>query len=303
MDHIAHIEGLDGRAFHLTDPNPLTAGEVIDIFAQAAHAPQSTVRLPAGVTQALQPMLSALDQRGPARQHGRRRACSPTSASRGRSSSTRTGRRSFDSRAHAGGARGQRHRRPAAARPTPASSGTTGSATSTPTSTATGRSSARRAGRLGAGRRARPRSSSSRSPTSSCASRAAIRGGVSLEQSVRGRIVMVTGASSGIGKAAAMKIADAGGTVLLVARTPEKLEATKDAIETGGGIAHIHRCDLSDFDDIERMAAEVLEAARPRRRPGQQRRAARSAARSRSPTTGRTTSSGRSSSTTSARSG
>ena len=39
MDHIAHVEGLDGRAFHLTDPNPKTAGEVIDIFAQAAHAP------------------------------------------------------------------------------------------------------------------------------------------------------------------------------------------------------------------------------------------------------------------------
>ncbi len=70
---------------------------------------------------------------------------------------------------------------------------------------------------------------------------------------------MVTGASSGIGKAAAMKIADAGGIVLLVARTPEKLEATKDQIEAGGGIAHVHPCDLSDFDDIERMAEEALE--------------------------------------------
>ena len=47
MDHIAHTDGLDGRAFHLTDPNPHTAGEVIDIFASAAHAPQSSVRLPA----------------------------------------------------------------------------------------------------------------------------------------------------------------------------------------------------------------------------------------------------------------
>ena len=47
MDHIAHLDGLDGRAFHLTDPNPHTAGEVIDIFAGAAHAPQSSVRVPA----------------------------------------------------------------------------------------------------------------------------------------------------------------------------------------------------------------------------------------------------------------
>jgi NAD(P)-dependent dehydrogenase (short-subunit alcohol dehydrogenase family) len=85
-----------------------------------------------------------------------------------------------------------------------------------------------------------------------------LQGSVSLEKAVRGRVVLVTGASSGIGKAAAMKIADAGATVLLVARTPEKLEETRDQIEAGGGIAHIHRCDLSDFDDIERMAEEVL---------------------------------------------
>ena len=69
---------------------------------------------------------------------------------------------------------------------------------------------------------------------------------------------MVTGASSGIGKSAAMKIADAGGTVLLVARTPEKLEATREQIAAGGGVAHIHRCDLSDLEDIDRMADEVL---------------------------------------------
>ena len=66
-----------------------------------------------------------------------------------------------------------------------------------------------------------------------------LRGGVSLEKSVRGRIVMVTGASSGIGKSAAMKIADAGGVVLLVARTPEKLEATKEA-DRGRGRHRAH---------------------------------------------------------------
>ena len=85
-----------------------------------------------------------------------------------------------------------------------------------------------------------------------------LQGGVSLEKSVGGRMVMVTGASSGIGKSAAMKIADAGGIVLLVARTREKLEATKEQIEAGGGVAHVHPCDLSDLDDLERMADEVL---------------------------------------------
>jgi len=85
-----------------------------------------------------------------------------------------------------------------------------------------------------------------------------VQGSVSLEKAVRGRIVMVTGASSGIGKSAALKIADAGGTVLLVARSPEKLEATKEQIEAGGGTAYIQRCDLSDMEDIDRMADEVL---------------------------------------------
>ena len=61
-----------------------------------------------------------------------------------------------------------------------------------------------------------------------------LQGSISLEKAVRGRVVMVTGASSGIGKSAALKIAAAGGTVLLVARTPEKLEQTKEQIEAEG---------------------------------------------------------------------
>ena len=75
---------------------------------------------------------------------------------------------------------------------------------------------------------------------------------------MRGKIVLITGASSGIGKATAVKVADAGATVLLVARSVDKLEETKDEIEAAGGVAHIHRCDMSDIEDIERMAEEVL---------------------------------------------
>jgi NAD(P)-dependent dehydrogenase (short-subunit alcohol dehydrogenase family) len=79
-----------------------------------------------------------------------------------------------------------------------------------------------------------------------------------LSAAVRGKVVLITGASSGIGKATAVKVADAGATVLLVARSVDKLEETKREIETAGGIAHIHRCDMSDMDDVERMAEEVL---------------------------------------------
>ena len=81
----------------------------------------------------------------------------------------------------------------------------------------------------------------------------------SLESAVRDRVVMITGASSGIGKSAALKIGIAGGTVLLVARTPEKLEETRAQIAEHGGVAHAYPCDLNDLDDIDRMAREALE--------------------------------------------
>jgi NAD(P)-dependent dehydrogenase (short-subunit alcohol dehydrogenase family) len=45
MEHIAHKKGLDGGCFHLTDPEPWRVGEVLNMFAKAAHAPQMTMRL------------------------------------------------------------------------------------------------------------------------------------------------------------------------------------------------------------------------------------------------------------------
>jgi NAD(P)-dependent dehydrogenase (short-subunit alcohol dehydrogenase family) len=45
MDHLAHKKGLDGQCFHLTDPEPMRVGEVLNMFAKAAHAPQMTMRL------------------------------------------------------------------------------------------------------------------------------------------------------------------------------------------------------------------------------------------------------------------
>ena len=45
MDYLAHKKGLDGKCFHLTDPEPHRIGEVLNIFAKAAHAPQMTLRI------------------------------------------------------------------------------------------------------------------------------------------------------------------------------------------------------------------------------------------------------------------
>ncbi len=81
----------------------------------------------------------------------------------------------------------------------------------------------------------------------------------SLPDAVKDRHILITGASQGIGEAAARQIGASGGTVLLVARTREKLEAVASAVRDEGGIAHVHPADLTDLDDIDRLTAEVLE--------------------------------------------
>ncbi len=75
---------------------------------------------------------------------------------------------------------------------------------------------------------------------------------------INGKTVLLTGASSGIGKAAAKQIAAAGGIPLLVARNADKLEETRQEIMADGGTAHTYSCDLSDLDAIEGLVAEVL---------------------------------------------
>jgi NAD(P)-dependent dehydrogenase (short-subunit alcohol dehydrogenase family) len=81
----------------------------------------------------------------------------------------------------------------------------------------------------------------------------------SLASSIRGRKILITGASSGIGLEAALKIGEAGGEVILVSRTREKLEEVAEQVAQQGGTAHVHPCDLSDLEDIDRLAQEVLD--------------------------------------------
>ncbi|WP_342315586.1 SDR family oxidoreductase [Lysobacter sp. FW306-1B-D06B] len=47
MDHIAHKPRLDGHCFHLTDPEPMRVGEVLNTFARAGHSPEMTMRIDA----------------------------------------------------------------------------------------------------------------------------------------------------------------------------------------------------------------------------------------------------------------
>ena len=82
--------------------------------------------------------------------------------------------------------------------------------------------------------------------------------GRKLSDAVEGKITLITGGSSGIGEAAAKKIAEAGGVVVLVARTLENLEKVASEIRGDGGTAHVYSCDLSDMDAIAAMADRVL---------------------------------------------
>jgi short-subunit dehydrogenase len=82
--------------------------------------------------------------------------------------------------------------------------------------------------------------------------------GRTLHDAVDGTITLITGGSSGIGEAAAKKIAEAGGEVVLVARTKENLDKVADDIRSNGGTAHVYACDLTDMDAIAAMADKVL---------------------------------------------
>ena len=73
-------------------------------------------------------------------------------------------------------------------------------------------------------------------------------------EALANKTVVITGASSGIGLVTAHKVAQAGGIPVLVARGKDKLEATRSAIEARGGTAHVFPCDLSDLDAIDDLA-------------------------------------------------
>jgi NAD(P)-dependent dehydrogenase (short-subunit alcohol dehydrogenase family) len=216
IDHIAHQPGLDGRAFHLTDPRPKTAGEVLNLFARAADAPQAALQLDSGITQPATNLVRTGMRLFPPAKRAAKLALDQVGIPAGVLSYVNYPTH-FDS--------------------TETQAVLAGTGIEVP-------------------------------PLESYADRVwdywernldpDLFKDRSLSAAVRGKVVLITGASSGIGKATAVKVADAGATALLVARSVDKLEETKAEIEAAGGIAHIHRCDMSDVEDVERMAEEVL---------------------------------------------
>jgi NAD(P)-dependent dehydrogenase (short-subunit alcohol dehydrogenase family) len=74
-----------------------------------------------------------------------------------------------------------------------------------------------------------------------------------------GRVALVTGASRGIGRAAALALARDGAHVILVARTVGGLEEVDDEIRRAGGTATLVPLDLKDFPALDRLGASIFE--------------------------------------------
>jgi NAD(P)-dependent dehydrogenase (short-subunit alcohol dehydrogenase family) len=80
----------------------------------------------------------------------------------------------------------------------------------------------------------------------------------SLKGKVNNKVVVITGGSAGIGKAAAEKVAAAGAKTIIVARGEEELHATRDEIIAAGGKCWAYKADLADLADCDRLVREIL---------------------------------------------
>ncbi|RJO72198.1 SDR family NAD(P)-dependent oxidoreductase [Nocardia panacis] len=82
--------------------------------------------------------------------------------------------------------------------------------------------------------------------------------GRARRRDLTGRHVLITGASSGIGRAAALAVARKGATVLLLARRADELTAVVTEIRDAGGRAHGYPCDITDSDSVDATVKTIL---------------------------------------------
>src|SRR3954451_6588931 len=216
MDHLAHLDGVDGQAFHLVNPKMQKVGDVMNTFAGAGHAPHMVMRVDKRMTDMLPKGVLSYAMKLPALKDVRRSVLADMGVPDEVLDYVAL-KPKFDARDTKRALEGSGIEIP-------------------PLDTY--------AEKLWDywERNLDPDLFKDRS----------------FEGAVNGKTVIITGASSGIGKAAAMKIATAGGVPLLIARSTDKLEETKREIEAAGGTAYAYSADLSDMDSIDRVVGEIL---------------------------------------------
>jgi NAD(P)-dependent dehydrogenase (short-subunit alcohol dehydrogenase family) len=79
-----------------------------------------------------------------------------------------------------------------------------------------------------------------------------------LRRAVEGKVVVLSGASYGIGRALALQLGRAGAHLLLLARTTERLLEVQQQIASVGGEAEVFSLDLRDPEDVDRVTNEIL---------------------------------------------
>ncbi|MGB2789913.1 MAG: SDR family oxidoreductase, partial [Dokdonella sp.] len=215
LDHIAHAAKLDSRCFHLVDPAPRRIGEVLNIFADAGHAPKMSMRIDARmfafVPSAVRQALSNLPPVRRMINTFLRDFGIPSEVMRMINYPTR-----FDTRECERALRGSKIKFPDL------------------------KSYAWRIWDYWE-RHLDPALFVDRS----------------LSGKVRRKVVVVTGGTSGIGRAVAMKVAAAGAKVIVCARGEDELAATKAEIEAAGGTCHTYRVDLADLASCDEFVAKV----------------------------------------------
>ena len=217
MDHLAHKPGLDGRAFHLVNPEPQATVDVVNTFARAAKAPRFALQVDKRLT-GLVPSTFV-----------RRALSNPASRIVLRNTIERFG--------------------------VPAEVVEHLSIPTTFDDAATERE-------LSGSGIACPDLESYASTLWSYWEQhldESVLGDRRMRATLQGRCVVVTGASSGIGKATALRVAALGGIPVLVARNLERLEETQREIEMLGGRAYVYQCDLSDMESIDALAKQLSE--------------------------------------------
>jgi NAD(P)-dependent dehydrogenase (short-subunit alcohol dehydrogenase family) len=216
MDFIAHKKGLDGKCFHLTDPNPYRIGEVLNIFCKAGHAPMMSMRVNARMFGFIPPMvLKGLGSLAPVK-----RIVSMVLKDLGVPKDT------FQF-------------------------------INWPT-----RYDNRETEKVLKGSGIKVPDLETYAPQIWDYWERKLDPDLFVDHSLSGRVknkvVVVTGSSSGIGKATAIKLAGAGAKVILVARHEDKLLETKAEIEALGGKAFIYTADVSDLASCDSLVARVL---------------------------------------------